>query len=267
MYSIIGFGDQESYIIKFDINPSININGKLHFYKNFPINAGICSIFPLKDYYFDVLDKDSVFFITNENNPEEGTKVGGDLGEYTQTETNVYNKNIVKNSEEFIADYCDKFQTYNVDTSGFGYMNLNNIEDLSLFLENMQNNGHNKFDISLISPYCCKWRLLGTDETGNRMRVMYNFTENKGKVYTSNDPDCVSGHLTSSGNILPLNPFKTSPFIDISENKDIIIDSPVEVIAYYTDINTIPIKLKYRKNAIDTDYIKIANYIRITYIV
>ena len=273
MYSIIGFGYQESYIIKFDINPSININGKLQFYKNFPINAGICSIFPLKDYYFDVLDKDSVFFITNENNPEEGTKVGGDLGEYTKTETNVYNKNIVQNSEEFIADYCDKFQTYNVDTSGFGYMNLNNIEDLSLFLENMQNNGHNKFDISLISPYCCKWRLLGTDETGNRMRVMYNFTENKCKVYTSNDTDCVDGYLTSSGNILPSDVYKTSPFIDISENKYIIINSDlpfdykVYVIAYYTDINTTPIKLKYLKNDIDIKYLKIANYIRITYIV
>jgi len=182
MYSIIGFGYQESYIIKFDINPLININGKLQFYQNFPINVGICSIFPLKDYYFDVLDKDSVFFVKNENNPEEGTKVGGDLGEYTHTETNVYDKQIVQNSEEFIADYCDKFQTYNVDTSGFGYMSLGSIEDLGVFLGNMQNNGHNKFDISLISPYCCKWRLLGTDATGNRMRVMYNFTKNKGEV-------------------------------------------------------------------------------------
>ena len=273
MYSIIGFGYQESYIIKFDINPSISINGKLQFYQNFPINVGICSIFPLKDYYFDVLDKDSVFFMNNENNPEEGTKVGGDLGEYTKPEANVYNKKIVQNSEEFIADYCDKFKTYNVNTSGFGYMNLSNIFDLNSFLENIQNNGHNKFDISLISPYCCKWRLLGTDETGNRMRVMYNFTENKGKVYTSGDKDCVDGLITQSGAIVDSDKRKTSPFIDISENKDIIIYSnlpynyKVYSIAYYTDKDTIPIDIKTEKNAIDTNLLKISNYIRITYLV
>jgi len=268
MYSIVGFGYQESYIIKFEFNPLIKANGKLQFYQNFPMNSGICSIFPLKDYYLDVLDKDSVFFLNNENNQEEGTKVGGNLGEYTQTETNVYNKQIIQNSEEFIADYCDKFKTYNINTSGFGYMDLNNIEDLAVFLENMQINGHNKFDISLISPYCCKWRILGTDETGNRMRVMYNFAENQYKVYTPDDPDCEYGYLTYSGSIInPDNSFKTSPFIDISENKDIIINSnvPVDIIAYYTDINTIPIELRYGKSAIDTDLVKISNYIRITY--
>ena len=230
MYSIVGFGYKESYIIKFEINPLIKANGKLQFYQNFPMNSGVCSIFPLKDYYFDVLDQSSVFFVKNENNESEIIRIDGNKSEYSVLDKNVYNISIIKseNSEEFISDYCDKFRSYNIDSSGFGHMTLDSENDLGLFLSNMQKNGHNKFDISLISPYCCKWRILGTDMTGNRMRVMYNLTNPERESYSYDSSTWVDGYIKFDGNILPSSEFKTSPYINVSVYKNVHVEKKMK---------------------------------------
>ena len=272
VYSITGFGYQESYIIKFEKTPLIKPNGKLQLYQNFPMNVGVCSIFPLRDYNFDVLDTDSVFFYKNENNPNDEIKINGKKSEYSETDTNVYNKSIIENSEEFISDYCDKYRTYNI-LNDFGYMDLNTNVNLAMFLSNMQNNGHNTFDISLMSPYCCKWRILGTDETGNRMRVMYNFTGSE-QVYTSNDADWENGVLDRNGMVVPYAYCKTSPFIDISDNKDVDIKviingsagkGDIEAIAYYINKDTTAIYKSSHTTNINKEYAKISNFIRVSF--
>ena len=197
VYDIVGFGSNKSYMVQFDQAPQIKSNDKMQFYQNYPMNSGICSIFPIKDYNFDVLDQNSVFFVQNENDPTDSIKIKGDISEYSSTENNVYGKAIIDSSksEEFIADYCDKFKTYNVDSSSLGYMTLNSENDLGLFLSNMQKNGHNKFDVSLISPYCCKWKLLGTDMTGNRMRVMYYFNNVEREIITYDASTWIDGYF------------------------------------------------------------------------
>jgi hypothetical protein len=237
------------------------------------MNVGLCSIFPLKDYYFDVLDQNSVFFVKNENNEEESTQVDGEKSEYNITDTNAYGKSIINNSEEFVADYCDKFETYNVDTSGKGYMVLETENDLGQFLSNMQSNGHNKFDISLISPYCCKWRILGTDMTGNRMRVMYNLRDDHYKIYSYDSSTWKWGYLQSDGSIR-VNEFfptlYTSPFIDISEDKDISfrINSgnlyDIWYVGYYVSEVAAPTKVTGFYGKLDSDLIASSNFIKFT---
>ena len=47
---------------------------------------------------------------------------------------------------------------------------------------NLSDNNHIKSDISLIAPYCCKWRLVGTDHRGMPMRVMYPLCNNTNEI-------------------------------------------------------------------------------------
>lgn len=272
MYSIVGFGYQESYIIKFEINPLIKANGKLQFYQNFPMNSGVCSIFPLKDYYFDVLDQSSVFFVKNENNKSEIIKIDGNKSEYSVLDKNVYNVCVInpEKSEEFISDYCDKFRTYNIDSSGFGYMTLDSENDLGLFLSNMQKNGHNKFDISLISPYCCKWRILGTDMTGNRMRVMYNLTNPERESYSYDSSTWVDGYIKFDGNIEPSVSLKTSPYINVSIYKYVHVKEEmkpyIDSVGYFFGTATPPIVYGYygRFKEFNKDLLNESSYIRLS---
>ena len=274
MYSIVGFGHQESYIIKFDVNPLIKANGKLQFHQNFPINSGVCSIFPLKDYYFDVLDQSSVFFVKNENDESESIKINGNKSEYSVSDKNVYQKSIIKteSSEEFISDYCDKFRTYNIDSSGFGYMDLDSENNLGLFLSNMQKNGHNKFDISLISPYCCKWRILGTDMTGNRMRVMYNLTNPEKESYSYDSSTWADGYLETDGNIHQSDRYKASPYINVSVYKDVHVKEEmkpyIDSVGYFFGAATPPTIYWYNEydqfTEFNKDLLNESSYIRLS---
>lgn len=274
MYSIVGFGYQESYIIKFEVNPLIKANGKLQFYQNFPMNSGICSIFPLKDYYFDVLDQNSVFFVKNENDESESIRINGNKSEYSVFDKNVYQKSIIKSesSEEFISDYCDKFRTYNIDSSGFGYMVLDSENNLGLFLSNMQKNGHNKFDVSLISPYCCKWRILGTDMTGNRMRVMYNLTNPERESYSYDSSTWVNGFIGMDGSIRPTYSHKASPYINVSVYKDVRVNEKmkpyIDSVGYFFLDETQPITYWYwiydQFTEFDKDLLNKSSYIRLS---
>ena len=274
MYSIVGFGYQESYIVKFEINPLIKANGKLQFYKNFPMNSGVCSIFPLKDYYFDVLDQNSVFFVKNENDESESIRINGNKSEYSNFDKNAYQESIIKseNSEEFISDYCDKFRTYNIDSSGFGYMVLNSENNLGLFLSNMQKNGHNKFDIPLISQYCCKWRSLGTDMTGNRMRVMYNLTKIERESYSYDSSTWVDGYIAKDGNIAPTFYYKASPYINVYKYKDVHVSEKmkpyIDSVGYFFGAATPPIIYWYwdydQFKEFDKELLKESSYIRLS---
>ena len=248
VYDIVGFGSNKSYMVQFDQAPQIKSNDKMQFYQNYPMNSGICSIFPIKDYNFDVLDQNSVFFVQNENDPTPSIKINGDISEYSSAENNVYGKAIIESSksEEFIADYCDKFKTYNVDSSSLGYMTLNSENDLGLFLSNMQKNGHNKFDVSLISPYCCKWKLLGTDMTGNRMRVMYYFNNVERKIITYDASTWIDGYIDRSdpGKNYPSENYKSTQLIDVSQYKDIYVNpnmkNYIDSVGYYYSAGTAP---------------------------
>ena len=248
VYDIVGFGSNKSYMVQFDKAPQIKSNDKMQFYQNYPMNSGICSIFPIKDYNFDVLDQNSVFFVQNENDPTDSIRINGDKSEYSSVENNVYGEAIIESSksEEFIADYCDKFKTYNVDSSSSGYMTLNSENDLGLFLSNMQKNGHNKFDVSLISPYCCKWKLLGTDMTGNRMRVMYYFNNIEKEIITYDASTWIDGHMSiwDPGEVQPSPDYKSTQLIDVSQYKDIYVNPDmknyIDSVGYYYSAGTAP---------------------------
>lgn len=272
-YCITGFGETPTYLTKFDYTPRI-VKDKVSLYQNYPMSSGICSILPLRDYDFDVLDKNSVFFAKNDNNQDDPITINGRASEYEDISTNVFRENIVNKSEELIADYCDKFRVYNIDNDN-GCMVLNNDTDLGEFLSNMQDNGHTKFDISLISPYCCKWKLVGTDMTGNRMRVMYNLTNPFISNHTQSDSGCVEGLLQSDGTITQdASDYITSEFIDISQNKEISVSASNAIdttyiygIGYY-DSNTKTAKpsiIETENNGIDKHLIRESYFIRIIY--
>ena len=191
LFCVNGFGSATNYIVGFNQEPIITNNNYLQIYQNYPLNHGVCSIFPLKDYNFNVIDHESQFFRYNENEEEPTHKdieISEDRGVY-QSNDNVLGINLVGEydpSEEYIADYADKFEKYFVNSNNMDHMELSNERDLGLFLYNMQSNGHDKFDISLVSPYCCKWRFLGTDHCGSMMRVMHTLRPEIVAIYKAN---------------------------------------------------------------------------------
>ena len=190
LFCVNGFGSTTNYIVGFNNEPIITNNNYLQLYQNYPLNHGVCSIFPLKDYNFNVIDHESHFFRYNENEEDQNIEISEDRGVY-QSNDNIFGINLVGEydpSEEYIADYADKFEKYFVNSDNMNHMELRNERDLGLFLYNMQSNGHDRFDISLVSPYCCKWRFLGTDHCGSMMRVMHTLHPEIVSIYFAN-PD------------------------------------------------------------------------------
>lgn len=167
--------DLESYIVNID-NPKI-YNNTVSFYTAYPINSGFCSIFPLKDFNFDVLDNG-----TNINYFANKTIINSTGGEFTQE---CYNNIILSNqTEEYVTDYFDKTREtdkllYAQDSNNRITVPVyNNIETNNLknyYYSYLLKLNHINSDISLISPYVCKWIGVGTDARGENMRLMYTF--------------------------------------------------------------------------------------------
>lgn len=145
----------------------------LRLYQNYPLNAGICSIIPVRDLYTNVLDTNSQI----SHNTSDGN-ISSDGGRF-KSEDNITGKVLLDGEEEYFCDYIDKNELLKNDDS----IMLNRSDDtLSDYIDNLVNNNINKSDISLIVPYCCKWESVGTDYTGEHMRIMYPFIDSK---YTS----------------------------------------------------------------------------------
>lgn len=92
-------------------------------------------------------------------------------------------------SEESVYDYIDKYRAF-FDSS----INNGDENQLQTQLESYFTNNHKRFDISLTSPYTCKWKSIGTDSRGENLRLMFDFDDiNTGKENLTNKSYFVSG--------------------------------------------------------------------------
>jgi len=163
-----GFGTGDNHIMMFESDslPTVNRN-YIMFYESYPINAGLCSIFSIKDIFTDVLDASSYL----DKFGEDASAISKYYGEYNENTvfgpSTVYGGTPV--SEDNICNYFDKDGRYDVSI-----LDSSVAEDT--LLTNMYNSAKYTSDISLIYNYCCKFKTLGTDFVGNKMRVMYDLT-------------------------------------------------------------------------------------------
>ena len=163
--------DLESYLVNV-VNPKI-YNGTFSFYTVYPINSGFCSVMPLKDFNFDVLDKGTIinYFLNK-------TVIDTTGGEFTQVYYN--GAALTGQTEEYVTDYFDKTREtdnllYSPNNSGAMYNNLDNDNIKDHYYSYLLRINHISSDISLVSPYVCKWSGIGTDARGESMRLMYTF--------------------------------------------------------------------------------------------
>lgn len=179
----IPFYKNGNYMIFNVSNPKIT-NGNILIYSCCPINDGVCSIFNIKDFDFDVLDSDSVISFSENINGSE-TQIGNQ-GEYSNN--SVFGNSIKISSEESIYDYIDKRRTitYNAEDPDDKLRNI-----LKLYY----NANHKSFDISVYSPYICKWKSVGTDSRGENLRLMYDYDGLDGKSYYVSGSDTYSNYL------------------------------------------------------------------------
>ena len=180
MWCVPGFNSEKNYLIYLNKKPNV-INDKIYFYNLYPINVGICSIFPIKDLYTDVLDKQ------NKMSESEEDYISLTGGEFTE-KNNVFGTSILSDDEEKIMNYFDKSEQVKIDSSFLKYMtSLNDIN-------------HKYSDLSILFQSCCKWKSVGTDARGEYMRIMYPYkTDTKNNSYfIPDDKDGYIGAITVS---------------------------------------------------------------------
>lgn len=168
--------DLESYII--DVTNPYIYNGTISLYSVYPINSGVCSILPYKDFMFDVIDKDTV---SNYIDSTTEIKAISDGGEFLKTYM-INDIPVQSKTEEYLTDYFDKTRKsdtylYRIsETTGIPiYNKLESETDKDTYYSYLLKINHTNSDISLTSPYVCKWRSNGTDARGENMRMMYSY--------------------------------------------------------------------------------------------
>lgn len=181
VWTIPGFEENGTYLIRLPKTPS-SINGKLYFYNLYPINAGVCSIFPVKDIYTDILDA------TNKISTEQNDYISSTGGEFTSARRkNVFGESVLYGDEENVMHYLDKVQRFTSYKTSNGAVNdiiTLGIDNLTGYLSALNTGNHKYSDLSILFPCCCKWKVLGTDSRGDNMRVMYTYdTSRKNNSY------------------------------------------------------------------------------------
>ena len=216
--------DLESYIINVN-NPKI-YNDSITLYNTYPINSGLCSILQLKDFYFDVLDSDTKLnYFNNIINTGAVTKGGEFTKPYMSNDVPLLNK-----TEEYITDYFDKFRKndtylYERENSNVLYNGLNTNEDKHNYYTDLLKANHIYSDISLVSPYTCKWKGIGTDARGERMRIMYSYDtsvlNNALSYYIPYDTSDILYNDKKLGDKVPIDMFcEQSGFVETDNNSN-----------------------------------------------
>lgn len=203
---VIGFGSIKSYMVKIEGNEPYG--SRLQLFENTPLNAGVCSIFNIKDFYHDVIDDHSRFEVRFDSATEEYQSTIESIPSSTPGEYSTQNKSEDENSrgvkltqshEEYLHNYIDMYDTFDIVTNDdTGKFSLDSSSDIASYLYNLQNNAHYNLDVSLIEPYCCKWRGLSTDHYGMRMRVMESMLKPKNGYDTMVDPPYIVKNDASS---------------------------------------------------------------------
>lgn len=178
-------------------------DGVLRLFQNYPLNAGVCSVFPVKDLENNIYDTFSQFSF----NELDGT-ISKDGGRFTS---------ILNGKEEYFCDYIDKNERFKSEDT------LSLVRDdntLSKYIKTLIDNNVKRSDISLITPYCCKWESIGTDLSGVNMRVMYPLKDTE---YTSLDAS-VDSYLLASDNDRGIGYISTSNELAFNDTKKHIND-------------------------------------------
>lgn len=194
------FTKKGGYIINISIAPKV-IDGRIRIYNLYPLNAGICSIFPVKDFNCDIIDTTNRIFNINQSISETG-------GEFTQTD-NIFGTKLLESDEETTMDYIDKVGRSTEYTDI--YETRVNLKETSIttstdrtgYLTNLNNIDQKYSDVPILFPCCCKWKFVGTDTRGENMRVMYQYetNSNNNSYYIPEDTDGYIGNVTiSDGN-------------------------------------------------------------------
>ena len=197
VWNIPGFGEEGSYLMRFEKEPD-SVNGRIHFYNLYPINAGICSIFPVKDIMTNVLDA------TNKISTEQSDYISSTGGEFSSRRNkNVFDKVILPTDEENIMHYFDKMQrftSYKTSTGEVKSIQTLNSENLTGYLSALNTGNHKYSDLSILYPCCCKWKVLGSDARGDSMRVMYTYqtTLKNNSYFIPDENEAYIGALTVS---------------------------------------------------------------------
>ena len=195
--SLSGFGGDGSSIIIVSETPDI-VEGKVLFYNLPSINAGLCSILQVKDIDTDVIDPiNSISTISSDY-------ISKDNGEFG-TRNNVFGKSLltVQTPEESVMNYIDKYERFKTYKNADGeVVEIENLEPLNLtgYLSTLNNADHKYSDVAMLSPYCCKWKVVGTDSRGDNMRVMFKYSdESENRSYfIPQDTDFYIGNVTVS---------------------------------------------------------------------
>lgn len=222
---VIPFCKNTNYWI-FNVQNPILKNGNLLIYSCYPINDGVCSIFNVKDFDFDVLDSKSVITMSR-NNIQIGQS-----GEYTQD--SIFGSGLRSDDEESIYDYIDKYGTVSNNSEEY----TDETEKLKDKLIKYYNTNHKSFDISLCSPYSCKWKSVGTDARGETMRLMFSAPDSSISYYvvgTDSSNNTYLGYLynenksdSSVGYRKYINKSLTE-IIKTSYTKDLLLDGNLSI--------------------------------------
>lgn len=200
----------DNYII--NVTDPMVYNGQTSLYSSYPINSGLCSILPLKDFNFEVLDSDTrIDYFIGDRKPI------GDSGEFTKN--SVFDDNGVSSkTEEYVTDYFDMYRKYdnclyNIYDASALYNGLREKSDKDTYYSQLLANAHLYSDISLIAPYVCKWESNGTDARCEKMRVMYDYDKGTLKdvlsYYVPYSKGIFSNSLIEASRSMELNMYDT----------------------------------------------------------
>lgn len=143
-------------------------NDVMSIYNLVPLNNAICSIFDIKDFYYEVLDNTDMITCVKEFNKISN---GGEFLEKNAFSILSGQSPICVNQEEYLSHYISVTKSPAA---------LNTAQDINKYfydkIYNASTGGTiSKSDISLICSNVCKWRACGTDARGNNLRIMDNY--------------------------------------------------------------------------------------------
>ena len=192
--SIPGFGGDGTSLIQISDDPVI-VEGKILIYNLCPLNAGLFSILQVKDINTDIIDTQGK---VSSKNSDYISNTGG---EFTSNK-NIFGKRLITGnvSEESVMNYFDKYERFTEYTDSSGNtreLSTSNGTGLTLYLSTIKSANHKYSDVAITSPYCCKWKTIGTDSRGEHMRIMHEYPD-AGSYFIPENNDFYIGNVTVS---------------------------------------------------------------------
>mgnify|MGYP006934502663 FL=1 len=182
VHCLKSYHDLDKYILKLD-SPLVK-NNVFSLFDSYPINAGLCSIFQIKDFDTDVLDIDPNHKIY------PNSDIIGKQSEYSQISFFDYKKDSSLNNENYSINKSI-FGENKSEESLLDYIKYSNdsstLKDLlkSVYYTNIISTDYSSYKsyVPLLSSYVCKWKNIGTDARCENMRVMFDTSISANSYY------------------------------------------------------------------------------------